>query len=203
MLVAALVASSLARAAHGEEPPEPRHDDHEPGRESWTVPALHGLGVLTGMRIGAAVLWPDPFAETDPEILGRRWGEAFTEPPLWDSSQAFFEWDRSQWWLNAIAHPVFGSELYLRARTCRHDVLPALLFTAAGSTLWEYGFEGNAVRPSALDLAFTPVAGLALGEARFAVWRWGKRLGDPGWRGVVTSLVDPFGELERALGTPC
>ena len=170
---------------------------------SWTVPTLHGLGLLTTMRIGAAIVWPEPFADTDLGHIGASYERAFSEPPLWDSSQPFFEWDHSQWWLNAIFHPLYGSEIYLRGRTCRLGALESFALLAAGSTLWEYGFEGNAVQPSALDLAFTPVAGFALGELRFVAWRAAKRIGAPGWRGVLSGVLDPFGELERELGTKC
>jgi hypothetical protein len=99
---------------------------------------------------------------------------------------------------------LFGSELYLRSRLCQKQVLPALLFTAAGSTVWEYVFEASAVRPSGLDLWFTPLAGLVLGEARYYVWSAANRISSPTWRGVISVLVDPLGEFERAVFfTPC
>ena len=82
-------------------------------------------------------------------------------------------------------------------------VIPAVLFPAVGSAVWEYGFEGNGVRPSGLDLAYTPVAGLVFGEARFLGWRAARGISDRGWRVFLQSVLDPFGELERAVGTPC
>ena len=91
----------------------------------------------------------------------------------------------------------------MRARTCRRKWWEAALLTAAGSTLWEYGFEASAVRPSAQDLWFTPLAGVVLGEARYAGWTAASRIPDPLWRSMLTSLLDPFGELERLLGAPC
>jgi hypothetical protein len=198
---AVLVASQSAFADDAEEAEEP---EAEPEREqSWTVPTLHGLGLMTGMRLTEAVIWPEPFADTDLSHWGESYELAFTKPPKWDSSESFFEWDGDRWYINAIGHALFGSELYLRARSCRKSVVAALLFTTAGSVLWEYGFEANAVRPSALDLAYTPLAGLALGETRYLLWTAASRLDDPGARGVLQAVLDPFGELERALGTPC
>jgi Domain of unknown function (DUF3943) len=170
---------------------------------SWTVPTLHGLALLTTMRAGEAVIWPDPFADTNLSHVGEHYRRAYTEPPLWDSSKPAFEWDGDRWWINVFGHAAFGSELYLRVRTCKHGVLAALAFTAAGSTLWEYGFEANGVRPSGLDLWYTPAAGLVIGEARYLGWTAARSLKDRTLRGVLSAVFDPFGELERAAGTPC
>lgn len=178
--------------------------EEEPRDEpSFTVPTLHALGLMSAMRAGEAVLWPEPFAFTQIDRWDERYERAFTEPPRWDSSKPAFEWDGDAWYINGVGHALFGSELHLRARTCHNAVVPALLFTAAGSVVWEYGFEANGVRPSGLDLWYTPAAGLVLGEARFWAWRAARRLDHRAWRSVLTGLFDPLGELERALGTRC
>lgn len=199
-LALALLASS-ARA----DPPTPASADatSTPEDGSWTVPTLHALGLMTTMRITEAIIWPEPFADPDLGRMGRSYERAFTEWPRFDSSEPAFQWDGDPWYVNGVGHALFGSELFLRARACHHDVVPALLFTAAGSTVWEYGFEANGVQPSALDLVYTPAAGLVLGEARFWAWSAARRLDDRGWRAVLTGVLDPFGELERALGTGC
>ena len=181
-------------------PATPAVDEPEP---SWTIPSLHALGLMTTMRLGEAVIWPEPFADTDLGRIGRSYRAAFTQAPKWDSDRAAFEWDGDPWWVNSVGHALFGSELYLRARSCRNGVLPALAFTALGSTVWEYGFEANGVRPSALDLWYTPAAGLVLGEARYQTWRLARGIADPTWRGLLTGVLDPFGELERWAGTKC
>ncbi len=170
---------------------------------SWSIPSLHALGLMTTMRLTEAVIWPDPFADTDLSRMGRSYEAAFTRPPKWDSSKPAFEWDGDPWWVNGIGHALFGSELYLRARTCKNSILPALAFTAISSTVWEYGFEANGVRPSGLDLWYTPAAGLVLGEARYLGWTLAHSIGDRTWRGVLTGVFDPFGELERWAGTRC
>jgi hypothetical protein len=180
-----------------------RADEPAELEESWAVPIAHGLGLMTVMRLTEAVIWPDPFAETDLSLWLESYEEAFTRPPKWDSSRRAFEWDGDPWYVNAVGHALFGSELHLRARTCRKSLLEALLFTTAGSVVWEYVFEANGVRPSALDLWYTPAAGLVLGEARYALWSAARRLHDRTWRGVLTAVLDPLAELERAIGTPC
>ena len=65
-LLALTLLAVVARA--GAEPkalPEPVDPSPEP---NWVVPSVHALGVMTGMRIGAAIIWPEPFADPD---LGR------------------------------------------------------------------------------------------------------------------------------------
>jgi hypothetical protein len=174
-----------------------------PESPEWGVPVAHSLGVFTGTRLAEAILYPDPFAETDLGVLGRNYREAFTRPPLFDPDEAVFEWDGDPWTINVIGHGLLGSELYYRPRRCGFSVLAALAFAAGASVVWEYAFEANGVRPSALDLVYTPAVGLVLGEARFWAFGAAGSLRDPTWRAIVRAVVDPFGELERELGAVC
>jgi hypothetical protein len=164
---------------------------------------LHALGLMTTMRASEAYLWPQPFAETDRVQLGLHYQAAFSKPPLWDGSRPWFQEDGDRWQINVLGHGLFGSELYLRARTCHFPAWQALLFTGVASATWEYGFEANGVRPSALDLTFTPAAGLVLGEARFQGWKAARRLAPGALRSTLSVLLDPLGDLERAAGSPC
>jgi hypothetical protein len=175
--------------------------DPDPEQASWRVPVAHAAGLMTVMRAGEAIIWPRPFAES-PRHWARHYLEAVNNPPRWNGNAAPFEWDGDRWPINVIGHGLFGSELYLRARTCNKGPIASVLFTAAASGTWEYVFEGNAVRPSGLDLWFTPAAGLLLGELRFVGWRAAQRLGGRG-RIAVQAILDPLGALERAMGTPC
>jgi hypothetical protein len=168
-----------------------------------TPPVLHALGLMTTMRATEAYLWPQPFAETDRLQLGLHYEAAFSEAPRWDGSRPLFEADGDRWQINVLGHGLFGSELYMRARTCRFPAWQALLFTGLASATWEYGFEANGVRPSALDLTFTPAAGLVLGEARFQGWQAVRRLNTGPLRTTLSALLDPLGDLERMLGSPC
>ncbi len=158
---------------------------------------------MTVMRVSEAYLWPSPFAETSRLKLGLHYRDAYSQPPLWDSRKPLFEEDGDRWQINVIGHGLFGSELYLRARTCRMPIWQALLFTGLASATWEYGIEASGVRPSALDLTFTPAAGLLLGETRYFAWHAARRLAPGPLRATLSALVDPLGDLERALGAPC
>lgn len=171
---------------------------HEPTERpkppNVVVPAVHGLALMTAMRAVETVIWPDPFAR--PEQFGARYEEAFTRPPKFDTNESFMRWDGDPLVVNVLGHGLFGSELYLRARQCRFGWAGSLAFAAGTSIVWEYGFEANGARPSALDLVYTPLAGIALGELRWFIHRESRSR-------VVRALVDPFGELERAAGTEC
>jgi hypothetical protein len=196
-------------AAHAE-PAAAREPGDPPGAEAGTQrrvelapPVLHSLGLMTAMRLTEAYLWPHPFAETSRFELARHYHAAFTKPPLWDWSQPPFRQDGDRWYINVVGHGAFGSELYMRARTCGQVPWQALLFTTLASATWEYGFEANGTRPSGLDLIFTPAAGLVLGEARYFGWQSARRLERGALRSTLQVLFDPFGELERALGSVC
>jgi hypothetical protein len=200
-LVLAAVASGLlasvspCRAQPSPDPPAP-----EP---NWDVPVVHSLGLMTAMRSAEAVIWPKSFASTDPLDWARGYGEAVGLPPRLDASASWFEWDGDDWTINGIGHGLFGSELYFRARACRCDPAEALLFASAATATWEFVFEGNAVRPSALDLWTTPIAGIALGELRYLGWRAAGGLHSATWRLVLRTVLDPLGTFERAFRIPC
>lgn len=168
---------------------------------SIVVPVLHGVALFTVMRGVETVLWPQPFAE--PRYFVDHYEEAYTRPPIFDSSQSFMRWDGDPLFVNVVGHGLLGSELYLRARQCRLGWAGSLAFAAGASALWEYVFEANGVRPSAQDLVYTPIAGVVLGEARFAIHRLAGGIVSPAARRAVQALVDPLGELERAAGTDC
>ena len=182
-------------------PPPPPPELPEPA--IWCVPVLHTTGLFTVMRTTEAFLWPTPFAETRPRVWLEHYERAFTEPPLFDTKRSAFEWDHDRYTINVFGHGLLGSELYYRPRRCGATMLESLAFATAASAVWEYVFEANGVRPSALDLVYTPLSGWVLGEARFLGWSAASGISNRTLRGVVRALLDPLGELSRAAGTPC
>lgn len=167
----------------------------------FVPPLVHAAALMTTMRTVEWFLWPHPFAET--EGFAAQWKDSFTHAPKFDPSRRAFEWDGDRWWINAVGHTLFGSELYLRSRACEFGWAGALAWTAGTSAVWEYGFEGNGVRPSAFDLVWTPLAGLALGELRYALLRAASRA-PGGFRTVARVVVDPLGGLDHAItGRAC
>ncbi len=193
----ALAVCVLAAAARVESQPIER-----PHASSWLVPALHGTGLLLGQRAAAMLLWQHAFSLEDGNRNLDHLRAAYTQPPVFDPSRRLFEWDGDRWEINFFGHGLMGSELYLRARQCQHGFVASLAFTAVSSIVWEYGVEVWNSRPSANDLVWTPLGGAIIGELRFVTWEMAAGLPRVA-RGIVRAVVDPFGELERALGTPC
>lgn len=193
---AAVAVLALAVDAGAQTPP-PR-----PHAASWTVPVLHGTGLLLGQRVAESVLWTHAFSLEDGDRNLDHLRVAYTQPPVFDPDRRLFEWDGDRWEINFFGHGLMGSELYLRARQCQHGFAASLAFTAAGAVLWEYGVEVWNSRPSVNDLLWTPLGGALIGELRFVTWEMAASL-PPVARGILRAVVDPFGELERALGTPC
>ncbi len=198
MTPAAVVVVVAALAAA---PAPARSPSIGPPEANFVVPTLHSVALMTAMRVTESFLYPDPFSRT--EHFAAHYEEAFTKPPIFDSSRRAFEWDGDPWTINVVGHGLFGSELHLRARLCHLPWYGALAFTTAASALWDYGFEGNGVRPSALDLVYTPLAGLALGEGRYALWRAAGRVRGAALRAILQGAISPLGEAERALGAGC
>ncbi len=114
------------------------------------------------------------------------------------------QWDGDSFLINGPGHGLLGSELYLRPRRCGFGWLGSVGYATAATFLWEYGFEANGVRPSGVDLWFTPLSGLLLGEGRYQAWRAARGIDQPAARAVLTTLLDPLGEFSmRVLGSPC
>jgi hypothetical protein len=78
-----------------------------------------------------------------------------TREPLWNDQDDFV--------VNWVLHPFFGMFHYQFYRARGHSVWASALGSVIQSTLFEYGIEGWAVRPSGLDLIVTPALGVPLG----------------------------------------
>lgn len=185
----------VTRAGSSAELPVASHGLEPNTKPSWLFPVVETTLLFTGMRATEAYLWPEPFAFTHTNDWAENYERAFTMPPEFDASRPFMTWDGDRWQINVIGHGLLGSELYLRPRRCGFGVLGSLGFAAVSSAVWEYGVEANGVRPSGVDLWFTPLSGLVLGEARLGIWRAAEAIRAPALRHLVQGLVDPIGEF--------
>lgn len=199
MIPAVVLAGLLA--AQAELPVKDTPVAAPPARANLAVPALHNFALMSVMRGVESYLWPDPFSR--PQHFAAHYEEAFTKPPIFDARKPAFQWDGDSIEINVLGHGAFGSELYMRARQCHLGMAGSLAAAAISSTLWEYAFEGNGVRPSAQDLVFTPLAGLVLGELRYLGYQAASKIARPVTRQVLQAVLDPLGEIERAAGAPC
>jgi hypothetical protein len=173
---------------------------------SYAIPAAHALAVMGGMRLSLWALWPQAF---DPLTFDQNlttFKRSWSSPPHFEKDRPLFESDGDPWLLNGVGHALFGSEVYQRARRCGLGVWGAAVATVGASTLWEYGPEAFHKQPSVIDLVWTPVSGVVLGELRHRAWRWAAARGPGPGPGAAALrwVVDPLGEAERGvLGTAC
>lgn len=109
-------------------------------------------------------------------------------------------WDRNKPVYNFIGHPYSGGMYYQMARKSGYRQWDSFIYTTMMSTLWEYGFEAVAERPSVQDLFLTPTLGWVIGEWMFnkeqvirqrggTVWR------SPGWGSTALFFLDPIETL--------
>lgn len=75
--------------------------------------------------------------------------------------------DKDKYYVNYIIHPYWGATYYTRGRERGLDKTSSFLYSVAMSTMFEYGAECFAEKPSIQDLIVTPVAGSLLGAYLF------------------------------------
>ena len=115
--------------------------------------------------------------------------------------------DKDDFYINYLLHPYWGATYYIRGRERGLDRGQSFLFSAALSTLYEFGLEAFFEQPSYQDLWVTPVVGSLIGELVFTPIRDRIRAkpGDPDWTDkVILFFTDPLGvvgaQTDRLLG---
>lgn len=142
---------------------------------------LVGLGVLTTMDKETTLF------------------DSFSFDTFKDGFRSAPTWDDDEWYWNYVAHPLWGSETFLRARSQNFTFFESFLFSTASSVVWEYGMENWTSHPSQQDLMFTSTIGSLIGEIRYKVL---KKLAPFDTRKAKTLrfLVDPLQCSTRFVG---
>ncbi len=159
------------------------------------------LQLLMLSSIGVLTLMPESITSWDKEELGAkslesRWKENVSKRPVWD---------KDDWAINYIGHPVSGAWYYTMARNDGMSITESALFSAMMSTLfWEYGYEAFAEVPSIQDLIFTPLGGALLGEWMYRLERrldanGGVVLGSQAIGSISYFFLDPLGRIADGL----
>ncbi len=130
----------------------------------------------------------------------------FTRAPAWDpegmgggGALGWLQADGDAWTTNVMGHALQGSEIHVRMRREGFGPGAAAVVGVVHSTLWEYAVEGWNETPSAWDLAFTPVGGWLLGEARYRAWHWLDSRRHRRAARIAQTVLDPVGELVDAV----
>ena len=110
-------------------------------------------------------------------------------------------WDKDDWALNYIGHPIAGSYYYNALRSQNASRFHSFLFSTAQSFIWEYIIEGVAERPSAQDILITPVVGSMLGEATHLLTMSMRKNGFNFFEKVFVILFNPMFAINNGFGT--
>ena len=122
------------------------------GRGELLIGGIEVIGMVTLMLMPKEVTkWEPGWIKAAEKNLIR----AFSTPPVWD---------KDDWALNYIGHPIAGTYYYNAVRSQNATRWQSFLFATVQSCIWEYVIEGVAERPSIQDLIVTPVFGALLGE---------------------------------------
>ena len=109
-------------------------------------------------------------------------------------------WDKDDWALNYIGHPVAGSYYYNALRSQNASLFHSFLFATAQSFIWEYIIEGVAEPPSAQDLIVTPITGLILGESTHLLTMNMRRNGFNFFEKIFVLIFNPLFVINNGFG---
>jgi len=165
-----------------------------------TEDTLYTQGALIA-GVFVLVLLPESVSNWDldklqEKSLGERWVEHVTTKPVWD---------KDDWAINYIGHPISGAVYYTMARNDGLDIFESALFSTVMSSLfWEYGYEAFAEIPSIQDLIVTPLFGSILGEGMHILEgkldaNQGMIWGSKGLGSFSYFWLDPMGNIAGGL----
>ncbi|HEY6504616.1 MAG TPA: DUF3943 domain-containing protein [Chitinophagaceae bacterium] len=152
------------------------------------------IGGAELLCMGILMLMPKEVTKWSNDWVQDSWRNikrAFTTAPVWD---------KDDWPLNYIGHPIAGSYYYNAVRSQNANWFHSFLFSTAQSFIWEYIIEGAAEKPSAQDLIITPVAGTMLGEATHQITMNMRRNGFRFFEKVFVLIFNPFFVLNNGFG---
>jgi len=158
----------------------PRRLDWETGdNRSYWIPALEITGFIFSLNAINRVLIGGHDYDTD--------GDSFER-----NLQTAPVYDKDPFSINQIGHPYQGNIYYGFARSAGLEYWESLLYTLAGSFLWES--FGETTPPSINDYVSTTIGGSFVGEAAFRMASLvleggGERPGV--WRELAAALISP------------
>ena len=109
-------------------------------------------------------------------------------------------WDKDDWQLNYIGHPIAGSYYYNSLRSQNASIFQSFLFATAQSFIWEYIIEATAEKPSIQDLIVTPIAGAILGESTHLLTMNMRRNGFNFFEKVCVLILNPMFVINNGFG---
>lgn len=130
------------------------------------------------------------------QSLREKWTEHVKEGPVWD---------KDDFAINYIGHPVSGAWYYMMARDYGISPEGSFLYSVFLSTfVWEYGYEAFAEIPSWQDIFSTPIIGSIMGEGFYYLEKKidkneGKVLNSKTLGSISYFLLNPIGNISNGL----
>ncbi|QOP40209.1 DUF3943 domain-containing protein [Sulfurimonas marina] len=151
--------------------------------------------------VGLLYVMPESVSKWDKNALeekslGDRWKDHVKAGPVWD---------KDDFAINYIGHPVSGAWYYTMARGYGISPEGSFLYSAFLSTVvWEYGYEAFAEIPSWQDLFSTPIIGSLMGEGFYYLEKKidrneGKVLNSETLGDISYFLLNPIGNISNGL----
>lgn len=170
--------------------------DTEQRTPDWNG-VIRDISIIFGGQVAAVAItyvMPESFSAWTPEQKKAGWAKYkanFVNPVL----------DKDQFYVNYTLHPYWGATYYTRARERGLDQTYSFLYSVLLSTMYEFGTECIAEKPSIQDLIVTPVAGSLLGAYIFEPWRESiKRKSELRWYDhTALVLTDPLGVISLGV----
>jgi Domain of unknown function (DUF3943) len=175
-------------AVAAEEPAKPRRLDWDTGEnKSYWIPALEVGGFIFSLNAINRVLFGGDDYDSD-----------------WDSFTKNLKtapiYDKDPFSINQLGHPYQGGIYYGLARSAGLEYWESLLYTLAGSFLWETW--GETTPPSINDYISTTIGGSFVGEALFRMASLLLERGgeSPGfWRELGAAIISPPTAFNRLV----
>ena len=161
------------------------------GHKSYILPVIEIVGMDAGVnRVGSLIYDPATFKVTSDSIRSNLRGP-------WVVDDDPFQ-------INQFGHPYQGAMYHGIARSNGLSYWPSVIYTFAGSALWE--IAGETTPPSANDQIASGIAGSFLGEPLFRISRLLLDRADNGpgaWRMLASVLASPPTGINHLLvGNP-
>jgi|SRR5688572_3654734 hypothetical protein len=195
VLACGLSAGCASRAARPvlqrEEPAPPQDESDSQGFKSYILPVVEIVAMDTALNLVGRVLYePETFEVSSVSIRRNLRGP-------WVVDDDPFQ-------VNQFGHPYQGAMYHGIARSNGLGYWPSVVYTFAGSALWE--IAGETTPPSKNDQIASGIAGSFLGEPLFRISRLLLDRADNGpgaWRKLASVLASPPTGINHALvGAP-
>jgi hypothetical protein len=185
--VAVLAVVLAARAGSAQDQAGPVLNWETGENRSYVVPAFEIPAFILGLNV---------FDRTvlDSEDYGTAWDS------IWKNLRTAPAFDRDPFSINQLGHPYQGGIYHGLARSAGLSYWESLLYTIAGSFLWETA--GETTRPSINDYVTTGIGGTFVGEALFRMSSLLLEGGGqkPGfWRELGAAAISPPTGLNRLV----